>query len=94
MSLYRLIDWVNNSRTYSSIIGTKIKKLPLDSSNLESNAWLSGFSEGDSTFQIRITEGKYNHISTYYEISQGRLDSQLLEGYKDILQNIANLFLG
>ena len=94
VSLYRLIDWVNNSRTYSSIIGTKIKKLPLDSSNLESNAWLSGFSEGDSSFQIRITEGKYNHISTYYEISQGRLDSQLLEGYKDILQNIANLFLG
>ena len=41
-SLYRLIDWVNDSR--SSIIGTKIKKLSLDSSNLESNAWLSGFS--------------------------------------------------
>lgn len=93
-SLYLLIDWVNDSRTYSSIIGTKIKKLPLDSSNLASNAWLSGFSEGDSSFQIRITEGKYNHISTYYEISQGRLDSQLLEGYKDILQNIANFFLG
>ena len=93
-SLYRLIDWVNDSRTYSSIIRNKFEKLPLDNSQLESNAWLSGFSEGDSTFQIRITEGKYNHISTYYEISQGRLDSELLEGYKDIMQNIANLFLG
>ena len=49
--------------------------------------------EGDSTFQIRITEGlKYNHISTSYDISQGRLDSALLEGYKDLMQKIANFF--
>ena len=56
-SLYKLIDWVNDSRTYSSLIDNKLEKLPLDKSNLENNAWLSGFSEGDSTFQIRITEG-------------------------------------
>lgn len=40
-----------------------------------------GSAMGDSTL-----EGKYNHISTYYEISQGRLDSELLEGYKDIMR--------
>ena len=93
--MYKLIDWVEANKTYSSLIENKLEKLPLDNSKLESNAWLSGFSEGDSTFQIRITEGpKYNHISTYYEISQGRLDLELLEGYKDVMQNIANLFLG
>ena len=38
-SLYKLIDWVNDSRTYSSLIENKLEKLPLDKSNLESNAW-------------------------------------------------------
>ena len=36
---------------------------------------------------------KYNHLSTTYEISQGRLDSELFENYKDIMEKIANLFL-
>ena len=51
-SLYRLIiDWVNDSRTYSSLIENKFEKLPLDNTKLESNAWLSGKKkEGDSTF--------------------------------------------
>ena len=59
-SLYKLIDWFKDSRTYSFLIDNKLEKLPLDKSNLESNAWLSGFSEGD----------------------------------KDIMQDIATLFLG
>ena len=50
-SLYRLIDRVNDSRTYSSLIENKFEKLPLDNTKLESNAWLSGKKkEGDSTF--------------------------------------------
>ena len=64
--LYRLIDWVNDSRTYSSIIRNKFEKLPLDNTKLESNAWLSGKKKRVILlFQIRITEVKYNHISTY-----------------------------
>lgn len=96
--LHLLIDWVNKNPRYSSLINeggyATLDKLPLDTSSLNTNAWLSGFSEGDSTFQIRITEGdKYNHLSTTYEISQGRLDSELFEDYKDIMEKIAKLFL-
>ena len=76
------------------LLEIKFKKLPLDNSKLKSNVWLSRFLEGDSTFQIRITKGKYNHISTYYKISQERLKSELLKRYKDIMHNRANLFLG
>ena len=92
--MYKLIDWVNDSKTYSSLIENTLEKLPLDNSKLESNAWLSGFSEGDSSFQIRETEGiKYNHVSTTYEISQSRQNVTLLFSYKPIMLNIANLFL-
>ena len=44
LSLYKLIDWVEASKTYSSLIENKFEKLPLDNSKLESNARLSGFS--------------------------------------------------
>lgn len=54
---------------------------------------MAGFSEGDCSFQIRITEGVYNHISTTYEISQSRLSSDLFEKYKTVMVLIANLFL-
>ena len=82
--LHLLIDRVNKNPRYSSLINEgyastadkAMDKLPLDTSSLNTNALLSGFSEGESTFQIRITEGdKYNHLATTYEISQGRLDS-------------------
>lgn len=93
--LHNLINWLNNTPTYNSIIKGKLEKLPIDISVLNNNAWLSGFSEGDSSFQIRFTEGiKYNHVSTTYEISQGRLNLEILENYKKIMQDIANLFVG
>lgn len=94
-----MIDWVNTNPRYKSLIiksyaCSKIENLSLDTSSLTSNAWFAGFSEGDSSFQIRITEGeKYNHLSTTYEISQGRLNSNLFENYKDIMEKIAKLIL-
>jgi hypothetical protein len=36
---------------------------------------------------------KYNHLSTSYEISQGRLDYELFEDYKEIMEKIAKLSL-
>jgi hypothetical protein len=98
-SLHNLIDWVNNTPTYKLLVEGELEKLPIDTSDFslakKNNAWLSGFSEGDSTFQIRLTEGiKYNHVATTYEISQGRLNLELLENYKKIIEDIANLFLG
>lgn len=92
--LHKLIDWVNENPRYKSLIGESLVKLPLDTCPLNTNAWLSGFSEGDSSFQIRITEGlQYNHLSTTYFISQSRLNSELFESYKDIMESIAHLFL-
>jgi hypothetical protein len=92
--LHALIDWINSKPSYSALTNGGLDKFPLDHSDLKDNAWLSGFSEGDSTFQIRVTEGiPYNHVSTTYEISQGRQDLTLLASYKPIMQDIANLFL-
>lgn len=92
--LHKLIDWINISPKYTKLNTNLIIKLPLDVSNLNSNSWLAGFSEGDASFQIRTTIGpKYNHISTTYELCQSRLDSILFEDYKPIMESIANLFL-
>jgi hypothetical protein len=53
---------------------------------------ISGFSEGDGSFYIRITEGiKYNNISTIYTISQGNKDDSVLQSYKPIMLLIAQL---
>ena len=41
-SLYKLIDWLNNSKN------TNLLKKPLNNSPLISNAWLSGFLEADA----------------------------------------------
>jgi len=45
--LHNLIDYVNNNTSYASLISSKLLNLPLDTSPLNSNAWLAGFSEGD-----------------------------------------------
>ncbi len=101
-----MIDWVNINSRYKSLIiksyaCSNIEKLPLDTSSLTSNAgFIRWFSEGDSSFQIRITAGanalrggKYNNFSTTDDISQGRLNSNLFENYKDIMEKIAKLIL-
>ena len=91
--LHKLIDWVNENPRHNSLIGESLVKLPLDTCFLNTNG-LSGFSKGDSSFQLRITEGlQYNHLSTTYFISQSRLNSELFESYKDIMESIAHLFL-
>ena len=94
--MYKLIYRVNDNKIYRSLIENTLEKLPLDNSKLERVIWIyisCLIINLRTTFQIRITEGpKYNHISTSYEISQGRLDLALLIGYKDIMQDIATLF--
>jgi len=53
-SLHVLIAWLNTR------VVDPIEMLPIDESSLITNAWLAGFSEGDSGFYIRITEQKFN----------------------------------
>lgn len=60
--LYELIDWY---KLYHDI---NIKKLPLDTSDIGSNAWLAGFSDADSSFGVYL-ENKSN-IKTTYRLSQ------------------------
>jgi len=64
---------------------------------------LAGFSEGDSSFQIRLTkpneekEGKgkgYNHVSTTYELTQTRLDLDLFNRYESIMITISLFIWG
>lgn len=89
-----LIDWINARPSYSNLISYKLQKLPLDISNLNTNAWLSGFSDGDASFQIRVTKGKkYNIISVTYELSQSRINIESLELYRPIMELISKLCL-
>lgn len=95
--LNRLIDWINNNNNYNSLNINPLKKLPLDISPLNNNSWLSGFSEGDSSFQIRISEpndnNPYYHISTTYELAQSRINPVLFSDYESVMNTIANFFL-
>jgi hypothetical protein len=84
---------------HSKIVNKTDRKLPLDNSPLYSNRWLAVFYEDDSSFQIRFTTpdttvGKsYFHVSTTYEICQSRLEKDLFDGYKSIMESISNLFI-
>ena len=61
--LHRAIDHIN------LIHNTNIKKLFLDNSNIESNAWLAGFTDADGHFQISL-EGIYG---LHKSLSRGRV---------------------
>lgn len=65
-SLFRLIDWMNNSF---------IKKLPLNDRSLNEDAWLSGIIESDGHFNLRATMvGKYPKFECRFEFSQRQRD--------------------
>jgi len=85
-----MIDWVNTKQDY---LLKPIAKLPLDTSQLNTNSWFAGFAEGDASFQIRITEGRYRHVATTFELSQGRDDPELFQAYKPIMETIASFLL-
>lgn len=67
-ALYKMIDWLNSNK-YKSIT-----KLPLDHSNIESNAWLSGFIDTDGSFSIKGFTSKRAYISFQFYICQRKLD--------------------
>lgn len=85
-SLYRLIEWLNNSKNTSparfanrplsgATCETNFIKKPLDDSPLASNAWLSGFIEADGSFQVRTSlSGKYPKLECKLEIFQRQTD--------------------
>jgi len=67
-ALIELIMWLNNKYPQLNIIA-----LPLDTSNISSNAWLSGFIEADGHFSVRTSlKGKYPRVAISFELSQSR----------------------
>lgn len=80
-ALNRTIDWINeyidnnqNSKLPStiSILSNieKIEKKSIDNSTIDSNPWLSGFSDSDSNFSIKITKRKNGspRVQLYYRL--------------------------
>jgi len=61
-SLYNLIDWLNYKHSDLNII-----KKPLDTSSIDSNAWLSGFIEADGSFSIFLNK---NSIRIRFSLTQ------------------------
>jgi hypothetical protein len=60
-ALHRLIDWLNKKMpNYAT--ATKLLKLGLDNSSIDSNSWLAGFSDADSNFSITTSKRKNGNI--------------------------------
>lgn len=57
-ALHRAIDWFNVHNK------AKLVKQDLDRSNIDSNSWLSGFTDGDGNFSINLIDRKKKGIIT------------------------------
>nr|QBM31472.1 hypothetical protein [Arthrobotrys musiformis] len=85
-ALWKLIDWYNIKDS-----NLNLEKKPLNTSNLTSDAWLSGFVEADGHFSVRTTKNdKSTRIECKFELSQRQIDHN---GKSNLyfLENIAEL---
>lgn len=57
-ALHRAIDWYNLHKN------TCLIKLDLDNSEINTNSWLSGFTDGDGNFSINLTNRKKKGVNT------------------------------
>jgi hypothetical protein len=92
-ALYRLIDWFNSRSNQNQ----HLLKLGLDTSPLNTNAWLSGFLEADANFYSNFSInsiGIANRIKYYMRISQRAIYSrkinfsQLTDSYFPLMNTI------
>lgn len=93
---------INNYNIYNinirNNILSKINKInikPIDNSNILNNAWLAGFSDADSYFDIILNKSKNNEsISLKYSlvIKQNFISSNINESFYPIMLNIAKTF--
>lgn len=87
--LWDLIDWYKNytlTKVYTNINIFNLEKLPLDTSNLNNNAWLAGFIEADGNFYINLENNK--NLKTYFRLSQKKDDNMLY----NIMLEISKIF--
>ena len=73
-ALYRAINWFN---TYDNL---QLKSLNLDTSPIDSNAWLAGFTDGDGNFSINLINRKKKGIITTKRV-QTFFRIELRQGY-------------
>lgn len=86
--LHSLIDWLNKNHS------TNIAKLPLKTSVLFEDGWLSGFIDSDGSFSVLHTKledgAKKRKIACRLRIEQRMLDPITNESYEQVLSSIAN----
>lgn len=92
-ALYKAIDNLNKWR------GFNIVKLPLDTSSIDSNAWLAGFIDTYGNFSIKLT-GSYGsddsesrgRVRCVFTINQSLLNRVTGESNVSFMTEVANLF--
>jgi uncharacterized protein YvpB len=85
-SLYDMIDFLNAK-------GANIIKLPLDTSPLNSNSWLSGFIDADGHFSIKgFTLNPKTYLALQFQISQRATDKSG-ESLEKVMFKIAEFLL-
>lgn len=86
--LHSLIDWLNKNHS------TNIAKLPLKTSSLSEDGWLSGFIDSDGSFSVLHTKlengAKKRKIACRLRIEQRMLDPITNESYEQVLSSITN----
>jgi LAGLIDADG endonuclease len=98
-ALYRTIDWLNNyiiNNNINNLLGPEttntiiLKNIPLDSSPIDSNAWLSGFTDADGNFSINIQK-RTNKNSTRVQLTY-RLEINQNYNKSDTEENKVSFF--
>ena len=86
IALARLIQYLNTKA------GLSLKLLPANVEPLNSNSWLAGYSDRDSSFQVRTSVNtQYPRIGLSFELSQAMLDNYGTSNLK-LLRPIRLLF--
>ena len=92
--MHSLITYINDLELVSK---DKVIPLGLDTSPLNENSWLAGFSDGDANININLiwpekSKNGYGQIRLTFELRQSRMDNEHLEKYKNVMCSIS-LFL-
>jgi len=93
LALYKAIDNLNKWRN------ANIVKLPLDTSSLDTNAWLAGFIDTDGHFSLKLT-GEYGsddtvtrgRVQCVFSINQSELNRVTKESNVPFMTQLANFF--
>jgi len=92
-ALYKAMDNLNTWRN------ANLLKLPLDTSSLDSNAWLAGMLDTDGNFSIKLT-GSYGsddsevrgRVRCVFSLAQSKLNRVTEESNSPFMTDISNFF--